>query len=132
MKIKTTGYQLKMSPPFIKVLEEIIESHGIETKSFNINCRDQSYSESHGGWMPVELWIENGVIRYVTDFSFVGPPGQRELAKNLDFDFGLGLFQQLGIDHPISEAAELWAVYQDNFVEYFRMGVYQIKVTPQS
>jgi hypothetical protein len=123
MKIQRTGYALKISDAFADILDKHLE--GRECPA-TVNFRDPGYSPERGGYHPVEVRIEaDGRISYVTDFAFCG--GQfPELAKELDFDFGLGLFGHMGIDHPIAEGKELFAIFQDNFASYHGWGVFTV------
>jgi len=68
-------------------------------------------------------------LQYVTDFAHVGRPPQVELAKELDFDFGNRYFGHVGIDYPLSEGAELFAIFQENFVSYYQSEVFAIELT---
>jgi len=118
---------------FIEIVKEEIEKrdHDFDGDTVILNFRDESYSPVEGGFHPVEIMIEKGEIQYVTDFCFYG--SFDELVKGLDFDFACKRFQQLGLgdsrEYPISEGYQLFQIYQDNFISYYRMGAYdQIKV----
>lgn len=41
-----------------------------------------------------------------------------ELAKNLDFDFDAGVFQNLFGTYPIEQAIEMFQTWETNFVYY--------------
>ena len=98
-------------------------------EAVTINFRDPSYSVDDGGFHPVEIRIsKSGRIEYITDFAYVGIPPFADLAKEIDFDFKLGLFQHLGREYPIAEGAELFTIWQNNFISYYRMGVFTITV----
>jgi len=95
-----------------------------------INFRDPDYSFESGGFHPVEVYVDgSGVLQYVTDFSFVGKPPFVELAKELDFSFELNLFGHMGVDYPLSEGDELFAIFQQNFVSYYQMEVFKVEVS---
>ncbi len=95
-----------------------------------VNFKDPSYSAEAGGFHPVEVFIQrDGRILYITDFAYVGRPPYEELVKELDFDFGLGLFGQFGHDYPIAEAEELFGIFQANFCSYFAMGAFTVTVS---
>ena len=118
---------------FIEIVRKEIEKrgHSFDGDTVILNFRDKSYSPKEGGFHPVEIMIEDGKILYVTDFCYYGQFD--ELVKGLDFDFGCGRFQQLGLgdsrEYPISEGYQLFQIYQDNFISYYKMGAYdQIKV----
>ncbi len=125
MKIQRTGYPLKILGVFADVLDGHLEG---KKGPVTINFRDPDYSPERGGYHPVEVRVEaDGRIAYVTDFAYCG--GQfPELAKELDFDFNLGLFGHMSADFPIEEGRELFAIFQDNFVAYHGWGVFEVTV----
>ena len=88
-----------------------------------------NYSAEHGGYHPVEIAINSaGEIQYITDFAYVGDGYFAELAKEIDFDFSLGIFQHFGRDYPIRQGAELFQIWQENFCSYYDSGVFQVTV----
>lgn len=92
-----------------------------------LNFRDPGYSAENGGFHPVEVMLRaSGEIAYITDFAYVGGGPYAELAKEIDFDFSLGLFGHMGRDYPIEKGAELFQIWQENFVSYYEMGVFQV------
>jgi len=94
-----------------------------------LNFKDPDYSAEKGGYHPVEIAIQSdGRLMYITEFSFVGMRSYLELAKELDFDFEHGVFQQFDREYPIKQTAELFALWQRNFTAYHRMGVYVVTV----
>lgn len=94
-----------------------------------ISFRDPNYSAERGGFHPVEIMIAaDGSIQYVSDFALTGLEPHTELAKELDFDFGLQVFQHYGREHLISEGRGLFKTWMDNFTTYHRMGAYEITV----
>lgn len=113
---------------FLAILESEIARAPIPAQTGVIlNFRDPGYSPENCGFHPVEINISSlGRILYITDFSYVGPPPFAELAKELDFDFSLGIFQHLSREFPIHAGRDLFALWQGNFVVYYRMGVYSV------
>ena len=94
-----------------------------------LSFKDPDYSAEGGGYHPVEIAMQNdGRLMYITDFSYVGIPPYAELVKELDFDFGYGVLQQFGREYPLEQAAEIFAMWQTNFVSYHGMGVYRVTV----
>jgi len=92
--------------------------------------RDPDYNYENGGYHPVEVCINHaGVLQYVTDFSHVGKPPFVELAKELDFSFENRCFGHMGVDYPISEGEELFAVFQANFISYYQSEVFTVEVS---
>jgi len=92
--------------------------------------KDPTYSYESGGYHPVEVCINSfGKLQYVTDFAHVGRPPQVELAKELDFDFEHCCFGHMSIDYPLSEGAELFAIFQENFVSYYQSEVFAVELT---
>jgi len=113
---------------FIEILEkEIANARVLSGQGVILNFRDPSYSSETGGFHPVEISLTGlGRIRYITDFSYVGPANFAELTKELDFDFSMGLFQHLGREFPIHNGRDLFALWQGNFVDYYQMGIYSV------
>ena len=132
MKILTEGYPLNITKKFAGILAKEVKAAGVDTENgVIINFRDPGYSAESGGFHPVEVMVSgDGLIRYVTDFSFVGTPPQVELAKELDFDFGHSAFQQMGRDFPIAEGRSLFRIWQANFCAYHADGAYEARVEP--
>lgn len=91
-----------------------------------ITFKESGNSPDNGGYLPVEIRINGGQVEYITDFCYFGQFD--ELVKDLDFDFSLGIFQQLGMgesrEYPIEQGRELFRIWQNNFLAYYRMGVY--------
>lgn len=98
---------------FLAILESEIARAPIPAQTGVIlNFRDPGYSPETGGFHPVEISISKlGRILYITDFSYVGPPPFAELAKELDFDFSLGIFQHLSREFPIHVSRDLFALW---------------------
>ena len=95
-----------------------------------LNFRDPNYGPETGGYHPVEIMVSgDGVVQYITDFSYVGAPPFAELAKELDFDLQHKVFQQMGRDYPIESGRGLYRMWQANFCAYYEMGVYQVETT---
>ena len=112
-------------PALATLLMDVLVQNDVRSGIFNF--RDPNYSSENGGYHPVEIMVLNGRISYVTDFSYVGTGYCRELAKEIDWDFGEGSFEHFGRMFEIDDAGiELWEIWQRNFVEYFNWGVYQV------
>lgn len=113
---------------FIEIVKKEVSKagHNFDKETVIINFRDRSYSPEQGGIHPVEIMLVQWKVFYVTDFCYFGQFG--ELIKELDWDFSIGRFQQLGIgesrEYPISEGCELFQMWQGNFVSYYNMGAY--------
>ena len=114
----------------IKILETLIADTAVKTDELiTLNFRDPTYTAEHGGYHPVEICINgSGTIKYITDFSFVGQGAYAELVKELDFDFSLNLFQQIGRNYPLEQGAGLFKIFQSNFVSYYKSGVFEVEV----
>jgi hypothetical protein len=65
------------------------------------------------GWPDKFYWWR---FCYITDFCYVGSGQMAELAKDLDFDFDAGVFQNLFGTYPIEQAIEMFQVWESNFV----------------
>lgn len=132
MTIDRQAFPFALSPAFVSILEtETLKARTPPDSGVTLSFRDPYYSPESGGFHPVEIRIDaRGRIEYVTDFAFVGLPPFAELAKEVDFDVGLGLFQHFGREFPIHHGRDLFALWQGNFVSYHRMGVYTVTVEP--
>ena len=132
MNVITDGYPVKITKKFGKLIEDAIKASGVSANGgVIVNFRDPNYSAKEGGYHPVEVMVsDDGRILYITDFALVGQPPFAELAKELDFDFSLGLFQQMGRDFPIQEGRSLFRIWQSNFCSYYESGVFSVEVTP--
>lgn len=133
MTIDQQAFPFPLSPAFVALLEAEIAKESVPPGSgVTLSFRDPSYSPESGGFHPVEIRIDaRGRIEYVTDFSYVGLPPFAELAKEIDFDVSLGIFQHYGREFPIHTGRDLFALWQGNFVSYHRMGVYSVTVEPE-
>jgi hypothetical protein len=124
-----------MSPMFTLYIADLLAPHENE-KAVTINFRDPNYSSYDGGYHPVEIRLENEGdgwrFSYITDFCFVGS-GMAELAKDLDFDFVSGVFQNLFGTYPIEQAIEMFQIWESNFVYYTMVAkVFTIAVSEDS
>ncbi|MCP4339134.1 MAG: DUF2787 domain-containing protein [Desulfobulbaceae bacterium] len=131
MNIEKAGYPLTVRSAFITILEKELGQVNVVSRGAILSFKDPDYSADKGGYHPVEIAISSDHrILYITDFSYVGTPPFIELAKELDFDFSLQLFQQMGRDYPLHMGRELFHHWQQNFCAYYDMGVYQVTVEP--
>lgn len=58
-------------------------------------------------------------ILYITDFCYAGIGPYAELVKDLDFDFGAGVFQTQYGYYRIEEASDIYQVWEQNFYFYW-------------
>jgi len=128
--IQSDGYVLPINKQLTEIINHCIST--ANTDDFNgmvLNFRDPDYSAESGGYHPVEVAIDqSGQIHYITDFAYFGASPMAELDKELDFDFASGIFQQRGRVYPIEQAGELFAVWQINFVDYYKAKIFDISV----
>ena len=121
MKIKNDNLPLPVSPHFALYLMSLLAGYENE-KAVTINFRDPSYSAETGGYHPVEVRLENEGdgwrMVYITDFTFVGSGYMAELAKELDFSFSDGVFQNLFGTFPIEQAVDIYQTWEANFLFY--------------
>ena len=125
----------KLNQSLVDALNQRPELHsGLEeTNSVTFNFRDKNYSAENGGFHPVEIALTKEAdntwhYAYITDFAFVGNH-YPELAKELDFDFlsGEWFASYLGDYSSIknnANAAELYRLWEGNFLAYADMGMY--------
>lgn len=134
MKIEQSNQNLPsmiISKELIDILEKLTEKISSENNEYVIlNFRDPGYSAEDGGYHPVEIGINAaGEVQYITDFSYVGQGGYAELTKELDFDFSLSLFQQMGRDYPLEQGAGLFKIFQSNFCSYYHSDVFEVEIS---
>ena len=127
----TAVYPIHITQKMGHLLTKIIRESGITTSGGVIlNFRDPDYSAEGGGYHPVEIGIDPaGKIHYITDFSYVGPPGYAELEKELDWDIRCGCFQHRGYEFPIRQGRSLYKIWERNFMAYVGMEVFKVRVT---
>lgn len=121
IRIKHEGLALPLSPIFALYIASLLTPYENE-EAVTINFRDPTYSAENGGYHPVEIRLENEGnawrFCYITDFCYVGSGVMAELAKELDFDFDAGVFQNLFGTYPIEQAIEMFQIWETNFVFY--------------
>jgi len=121
IRIKHENLAVPMSPMFTLYIAGLLAPYENE-KAVTINFRDPNYSADNGGYHPVEIRLENDNdgwrFCYITDFCYVGSGYMAELAKELDFDFEAGVFQNLFGAYPIEQAIEMFQIWETNFVYY--------------
>ena len=118
--------------PLINLLQHEISAAGVigGTSGAVVNFRDPDYDCYSSGYHPVEIAVNaNGQIQYITDFALYGIPPHVELAKEIDFDFYLKHFQHMGRVFPIQRGKELYKLWEQNFVSYYKKNVYSIEVS---
>ncbi len=91
------------------------------------NFRAPTYSAEAGGFHPVEISINSqGVLQYVTDFSFAGIPPYAELGVELDWSFEYGTFRLFKSEFKLVDGQGLFRLYTQNFFAYYEMSVYEV------
>lgn len=131
MIIRTDNLPWPIAPRLRHLLQHEISSSSID-KNYGvvIHFRDPEYDHATGGYHPVEIAVDRGgAIQYVTDFALYGAPPQVELCKEIDFDFGLKLFQHFARDYPINQGRGLYKIWEENFISYYDRQVYQVEVS---
>jgi hypothetical protein len=135
IRIKHEGLALPMSPMFTFYIADLLAPYE-NKKAVTINFRDPNYSADDGGYHPVEIRLENEgdgwSFCYITDFCYVGSGYMAEFAKDLDFDFDVGVFQNLFGTYPIEQAIEIFQIWESNFVYYAMVSkVFKINFTSE-
>lgn len=119
--IQREGLTLPVSALFALYVADLLAPYKNE-KALTFNFRDPSYSVDDGGYHPVEVRLEkegkHWQLVYITDFCYVGTGNMAELAKDLDFDFQAGVFQNLHGVYPIEQAVEMYQLWEQNFIYY--------------
>lgn len=132
--IEHQGLCLTFSDELLQLLSSLLKTTEITKSSIiTINCGSPSYSAESGGYRPQELAFKvNGdslLPMYVTEFTYVGGDYCPELIKALDFDFQAGVFQNEYGTVPIEHMDELYQIWQQNFLSYFALGVYEVTIS---
>lgn len=132
MKTINIDLPLPVSPVFALALAELVKN--IDSNAVTINFRDPDYSPQTGGFHPVEIRLEKAddqwQLCYITDFCYVGYQGQWELVKELDFDFSCGVFQSISGLLVIEAAAELYPIWEQNFLCYWQeMDAFNVSIS---
>ncbi len=135
--IIVTDLPVKVSPDLLNVLwlhmagkqTSILQAHAV-----TLNFKDPSYSATTGGFHPVEIRLtrrgDDWHQAYVTDFAYVGIGDYAELAKELDFDFNGDHFSHALIgEMPSADVSEWFTLWQDNFLSYHSLGVYNLQLS---
>ena len=124
MNIQYKELALPVSKRFTNAIAELIAQQQIKGDSITINFRDPNYSVESGGFHPVEMRLEKHgdtwQFCYITDFTYVGIGPFAELAKDLDFDFQAGVFQNLHGLFPIEVALDIYQIWEGNFLHYWK------------
>lgn len=128
MKIDSTTCPYPLSTELVTILQsELNKIAAANGEAVTLNFRDPDYSVENGGFHPVEIRVsDKGAIVYITDFSFAGTGPFVELVKEIDFDFGLRLFQHFCKEFPIEAGAELFGIWCENFTSYYRMNIFDV------
>jgi len=138
--IMTDGLPVPVSQPLISILQQHMTEALSKTDdvsdldAITLNFRDPDYSAESDGYHPVEIRLtyQQGQwhLNYITDFSYVGSGWDTELAKELDFDFGLGVcMTRFMLDSPLAGAVELYQLFETNFISYYQMDAYKVNTT---
>jgi hypothetical protein len=129
MNIDVSRLPFAVEPALITLLQDVVMAGKVEPgHAVTVTFRDPTYSFEAGGFHPVEIGINaKGVPDYITDFSLVGVGPFAELAKEIDFDFSLKLFQHFGQEYPIDLGADMFELWQQNFLSYHAMGIYTVE-----
>jgi hypothetical protein len=131
MQIRVTNSPFKISPKLIAVLQQQLSTYDKQIEcGVCITFKDPEYSADTGGFHPVEIGLDpTGKLLYITDFAYVGSQPFVELAKEIDFDFQHGDFEHFGRVFPLHDGADLYALWEDNFLAYHAMNVYRVTVS---
>lgn len=123
-----------MPDRFYQVIEkELANVDPKDANAITLNFRDPDYSAEDGGFHPVEVRLEKQQdhwrLVYVTDFAFRGHPFP-ELVKDIDICFNSKQVYSLFSGWiGERECRALIDLFTQNFVTYFDMGVYKVKVS---
>lgn len=110
-----------------------LEQTNPTANAITFNFRDPKYDAEFGGYHPVEIRLEKNHqqwrFAYITDFAYYGHPFA-ELVKEIDVCFVTeSVYLTNGKKVPTFYAKQLIYHFLSNFVEYYRMDVYQVKIS---
>ena len=131
------GFALPVDQALLVLLNQEIAKTELNIESLTqltFNFRNPGYSAEQGGVHPVEIRLVRGLddwlFDYVTDFSYQGLGQDAELCKELDFNFLDGEHSMLGWGPlRLTEARELFDIWQSNFIAYYRLECFSITVS---
>jgi hypothetical protein len=137
MPFYLAGMALPISPELPDLLRNVVREQRLDLthlSTLTFNFRSPGYSAEKGGVHPVELRLIRGlhgwVFDYITDFSYQGLGQDAELCKELDFNLSSDEHYLQGWGPlPSSEARELFALWQSNFMSYARLGYLTVTVS---
>lgn len=130
MHIQAQGYALPIDPALIDLLNRQLASrHHPPGKLLVLQFRDPDYDDILGGYHPVDIAVDGqGRILWITDFAYTEVAGVTELARELDFDFFREIFQHRGFCQPLTYGADLFRLWQSNFLHYVQMNVFDVRI----
>lgn len=133
MTIIQSGLRLPINPALVTLLLQEIQHSPSPKPTSNaiiLNFRDPSYSSESGGFHPVEIrlfQLDNAwYFDYITDFAYMGTI-YPELEKELDVCWPQGYVYHIALGDVDERAgAEFFKLWQQNFIEYYKMGCYTV------
>jgi hypothetical protein len=130
MHIDTQGYALPIDPALIAILNRQLESLTTPpARLVLLQFRDPDYDVDAGGFHPVDIAVDDrGRIQWITDFAYTEVEGITELGRELDFDLSRGIFQHRGFCQPLAYGADLFQLWQSNFIHYVQMNVFDVQI----
>ena len=137
LKFNLKNSPFKISDELLDILtSEISKTENLPEQPEDIifSFRDENYDAETGGYHPVEIRLikyqDLWCFDYITDFTYVGCGHNAELTKEIDFDFTNCIgFQLYSGEHSLKALAELFDIWQMNFLDYFKSGVFKAKIT---
>lgn len=114
-----------------------LASSNPHTEAITFNFRDPDYSALGGGFHPVEIRLVKHMLsgkvvwqfEYITDFSYQGFP-HAELTKEIDVCFHTKeVYHLYGGNLNRRDSQMLIAMFLENFVSYYQMGVFKVTVS---
>lgn len=134
MNINTNNMPLPVTSRLTDIIKDALKDKDLTGKtSVTLNFRDPDYSAENGGYHPVEIMLkrqgDDWHFQYITDFCYVGIGPYAELVKDLDFDFGAGVFQTTYGFYRIEEASDIFLTWQNNFVDYCDFDAFKLEIT---
>jgi len=130
MKVQQHSYLLPVSENLVAILEKNVTQSGIETSNgVIINFRDKNSYLSIDGLLQVNITIHSdGKLQCITVFDESGYRRHREIENKLNFNFDSNSFRNDDEEYPLSQAIEVFTLWQRSFCSYYTMGVYHVNI----
>ncbi|MCT6519175.1 DUF2787 domain-containing protein [Proteus vulgaris] len=136
MTIIQSGLRLPINPVLTTLLLHDIQHSSPSNKSTSnaviLNYYDPYYSPESGGYHPVEIRLfqldNEWCFDYITDFAYMGTI-YPELEKEFDVCWSQGYLYHAALGDIDERAGDaFFKLWQENFIQYHKMGCYTLRI----